>query len=217
MKRYFTLLGLVITLLILLFYIVEYFQLPFLTDPTAWFKQKTPLTASLGVLLLTVDVIIPVPSSIIMTANGAFFGVALGSLLSLLGGLGSALIGFTLGRRCSSLVRRIVSETEWAKAQLLLSRWGTLAVIVTRPIPILAETMAMLAGTSSISCCRMAIASALGLLPPILLYSFSGAMATGLGSPLIAFLTSMAVATAFWWFGRRNFRQNPKLNYKERK
>src|SRR5687767_6727372 len=52
-----------------------------------------------GVLLLGVDVLLPVPSSVVMIGNGVLFGVVAGGLLSVLGGLISSALGYYLGAR----------------------------------------------------------------------------------------------------------------------
>jgi hypothetical protein len=45
-------------------------------------------------------------------------------------------------------LERLVTAEERARANRLLERWGTLAIVVTRPIPLLAETVAIMAGAS---------------------------------------------------------------------
>jgi len=67
-------------------------------------------------------VFIPVPSSVVMIANGALFGVAVGTSLSLLGSLGAAALGFLIGRRSTRLLERLVSPAEKARADELLRR-----------------------------------------------------------------------------------------------
>ena len=46
------------------------------------------------------------------------------------------------------LLSRLVPPEERARANDLLDRWGEMAVVATRPVPILAETVAILAGAS---------------------------------------------------------------------
>jgi hypothetical protein len=76
-----------------------------LTDPAPQLAQDGPAAAAVGVGLLVVDVVLPVPSSAVMVAHGALFGVVLGALLSLLGSVGAAMVGSAWGAavaRCSS-------------------------------------------------------------------------------------------------------------------
>ena len=88
-----------IGVMLLLFGLVEALGIPLLTNPTASLTRLGALAAPLGVALLVADVVLPVPSSLVMVARGAPFGVAVGALLSLVGSLGAGLFGFGLGRR----------------------------------------------------------------------------------------------------------------------
>ena len=187
---------------LLLFVVVEALGVQLLTDPTPWMRHGGVLAAVLGVSLLIADVLLPVPSSLVMVAHGALFGVVIGTLLSLLGSVGAALFGFAIGRRGGRLLERIVTPEERARADKMLARWGTLAVVVTRPVPILAETVAIMTGTSSIGWARMALASFAGSLPPALLYALTGAAYANFQSLVLMFVATLLVAGSFWLIGR---------------
>ena len=58
-----------------MFGIAEALEIPPLIDPSAWLDSRGTLAAGVGVLLLVADIWLPVPASIVMTANGALFGV----------------------------------------------------------------------------------------------------------------------------------------------
>src|SRR6266704_890007 len=150
MKRYLFIMALMMAFFLSLFFIVEALGVPLLTDPTPWMRHGGILAAVLGVGLLIADVLLPVPSSLVMVAHGALFGVVTGTFLSLLGSMGAALFGFAIGRRGGKLLARIVTAEERARADRMLNRWGALAVVVTRPIPLLAETVAIMAGASTL-------------------------------------------------------------------
>jgi len=205
-KRFLTVICLIMTMLLVLFVVTEYSRIEFLTDPTPWLNKNSPGTALLSILLLSADIVIPVPSSIMMTVNGLLFGIWLGTVISLLGGLGAAFTGFCLGRWMTPVVQGWFSQEEWEQAQRFLAAWGSVGIIITRPIPILAETMSIAAGTS-LSCQQVLLSSFLGLLPIALLYSLSGAMATDLITSFAAFVISLAVAGIFWWIGKRYFKE----------
>jgi len=128
--------------------------------------------------------------------------VLIGTLLSLLGSVGAALFGFAIGRRGGRLLERIVTPEERARADKMLARWGTLAVLVTRPVPILAETVAIMTGTSTIGWARMALASFAGSLPPALLYALTGAAYANFQSVVLMFAATLLVAGFFWFIGR---------------
>ena len=202
MKRYLLLMAALMAFFIILFFIVEAFNVPLLSDPTPWMKHGGVLAASLGVGLLIADVLLPVPSSLVMVAHGALFGVVVGTLLSLLGSVGAALFGFAIGRRGGRLLARVVSPEERARADYLLGRWGSLAIVVTRPVPVLAETVAIIAGASSMSWGRVALASLVGSLPPALLYALTGAAVANFQSVALMFGVVLMVTGLFWLIGR---------------
>lgn len=167
-------LGLV-ALLLVIFAITEWLQIPILTDPTPWLSRGRPLAGGISVGLLVADVLIPVPSSLLMIANGALFGLWGGAALSMAGGMGAALAGWAIGRRGGALLARALSPAEEARAQRLIQRWGVLAVVITRPVPVLAETVAMMAGALGMSWPRVALGAAAGLLPVVMIYAWIGA------------------------------------------
>lgn len=203
MKRYLLMMGVVMAFFLLLFLAVEALGVPLLADPTPWMKQGGGLAAAvLGMGLLVADVVLPVPSSLVMVAHGALFGVVGGTLLSLAGSLGAALFGFLVGRRGGRLLERIVTRKERAQADSLLQRWGALAIIVTRPVPLLAETVTMMAGASSMGWGRAAVAALAGSLPPALLYALSGAAVVKFRNPALVFGVVLLVAGFIWMTGR---------------
>lgn len=203
MKRHMIIMGVMIASFMLLFILAEALGLPLLTDPMPWMGRGGVLAASLGVGLLVADVLLPVPSSLVMVAHGALFGVAVGTMLSLAGSVGAALFGFAIGRRGGRVMERLVTPAERERADRLLKRWGALAIIVTRPVPLLAETVAIMAGTSpSLGWWSVTGAALAGSLPPALLYAITGASVANLQNTTLVFGLVILIAAAFWVFGR---------------
>lgn len=195
--------GVLLVTFLVLLGVTEALRVPLLTDPAPWLSGGGAVAAGVGVGLLVVDVLLPVPSSLVMLAHGARFGVAAGTLLSLAGSTGAALLGFAVGRRGTGILERVTTTEERERADRLLQRWGTLAVIVSRPVPMLAETIVIVAGTSSLGWRRVAAAAVAGSLPPALLYAVTGAAVADLRSRVLVFAGVSAVAAAAWAIGRR--------------
>jgi len=193
----------IMSLFLGLFFAVEALGISPLTDPSPYLAAPGLMAASVGVGLLLIDVLLPVPSSVVMVAHGALFGVVSGTALSLLGSVGAAAIAFAIGRRGGPLLTRLVGPDERAKADGLFRRYGGLAVLVSRPLPLLAETVALLAGTSTMRWRTLLVSSALGALPPSLLYALTGATAAGLDHMLLIFGVVLLVAGATWVLGRK--------------
>jgi uncharacterized membrane protein YdjX (TVP38/TMEM64 family) len=203
MRSYWILLGVMSGIFLALFGLFETLDVPILTDPGPWLSESGRWgAAAIGFALLVLDVFLPVPSSLIMVANGALFGIAGGTLLSMAGGMAAAAVGFAVGRGGSASLQRFVPEDERRRADTLLREWGDLAVVVTRPVPILAESVAILAGTSPLTWRRFLVAAAAGNLPPALLYALTGATAAHLDSIFLMFGLVMLVAALVWFGGR---------------
>ena len=201
MKRYLLIAATLIVFFTILFVIVEALHVPLLSDPTPWMKHGGVVAACVGVGLLIADVLLPVPSSLVMVAHGALFGVLWGTTLSLIGSVGAAIFGFAIGRRGGRLMERIVTPAERERAGDILARWGTLAVIVTRPVPLLAETVAIMAGATTMTWRSLVLASFAGSLPPALLYALTGAAVADLQNTALMFGVVLLVAGVFWLAG----------------
>src|SRR5215207_7394508 len=194
MKSYAVVAGLVFAAFFVLFLLSEVASAPLLTDPSPWLHEANLLTALMGVGLLVVDAVLPVPASLVMIAFGAVFGAMLGTLLAAIGTMGGTLVGFALGRRGGGLLDRHVSARERQRANHLLDRWGALAIVLTRPVPLLAETTAVLAGASSLGWERATVAALAGALPTAGIYALTGAAVFRLGSGALVFVAVLAVA-----------------------
>jgi uncharacterized membrane protein YdjX (TVP38/TMEM64 family) len=205
-RRYLMVAGIIAAFVLISFIIVEALGIPLLVDPTDQFEGGGIAAAMLGVGLLFVDVFIPVPSSIVMTAQGALFGFLGGTVLGLIGSVGATLIGFAVGRRSSGLINRYTGVDEQAQSASLLTRYGPLAIIVTRPLPILAETTAIMAGATSMTGRQVLTGALIGCLPAAALYSAAGSFASSVATGLLVIPLVLLLAGMFWvggWYVER--------------
>ncbi len=202
MKAYSILFFVLLCFFLLSFLLVEQLHIPLLSDPSAVLNRGGLMAALVGTGLLIGDIILPVPSSLIMIANGALFGLVLGAVLSLVGGLGASLFGFWMGRRSTRLMQRFVDDHARRQADRLMQRWGMIAIIITRPIPLLAETVSIVAGGTSLRWRAMVGASVLGVAPGAAIYAATGVYAVTLESTVLSFAVVMAVALVFWLAGK---------------
>ena len=204
MKRYWILTGVMLAFFLATFGIMTAFHVRFLEDPTQWLSHRSGAIAALaGVTLLVADVFLPVPSSVVMIVHGALFGIAMGTALSLVGSVGATLFGFWVGRRGGPTLEKLVSSEEKRRADALLAKWGALAILVTRPLPLMAETTAILAGASPMGWGKAALAGFLGCVPMCLLYALTGALSKSIGSDLLMFAVVILIAGIFWFVGKK--------------
>jgi len=152
-----------------------------------------PLALLVGGLLAS-DVLLPVPSSLVGTASGALFGWALGAAIAWAGMTAGCAVAWWLGRTASRAgLRRFVGEGEIGRAQALAERFGAAALIVSRPVPVLAEASVLLAGACGLPLRSMLLLTALSNAGISLAYAVLGALAGGSGSFLLVFAAAVIV------------------------
>ena len=202
MTRWWTLAATIALVLLLLFAAISAAGVGVLADPTPLLSGARWAAALAGVTLLVADVVLPIPASLVMIAHGTLFGTLGGALLSVIGSVASALVAFAVGRAGTPAIRRIVTESEHERASKLLGRWGVVAIAATRPVPILAETVAILAGSSHLRWYQAAIAAAVGSIIPAAAYAWAGAHATGIVNHALVFAGVIIATSALWLVGR---------------
>lgn len=113
------------------------------------------------VLLLASDVLLPVPSSLVSTAAGAALGWTAGTAASTAGMTAGAMIAYGLGRAAGRpFITRWVGAAEMARFDRLFSRVGAWAIVLARPVPVLAESSAFLLGSNAYPVKRFVLLSA---------------------------------------------------------
>ncbi|MEQ1893989.1 MAG: VTT domain-containing protein [Planctomycetota bacterium] len=173
------------------------------SQPPGVLERGGWIGASVGVALLALDVVAPVPASIVMVVLGKLYGFGAGAALSLAGSVLSALLAWLLGRRGEHLLARWMSPAELRSADAWLARHGAFALAVTRPVPILAETFALLAGARAMPLGRVLVAATLGILPAALLYAWAGSAGRDVIEDALLFGLTLVIAGALWLAGRR--------------
>lgn len=202
MRRYWMLLGGFVLLFTALLGVAAALGLP-VDDAQPWMGRGGAAAGAVGVGLLIADVALPVPSSGVMLLHGALFGLWVGAALSLVGSIGAAAVGFGLGRAGTKWIRRFVTPAEHDRAGRMLQRWGALAIVASRPVPMLAETMMILAGASPMPWGRAMLAALAGSIPAALAYAAAGAAAASLSAATAVFGGVVLIGALFWLFGRR--------------
>lgn len=153
------------------------------------------LAADLGALgmglivaaLLALDLVLPVPSSLVATSAGYLLGPVWGSVATWIGLSLGAAAGYGLGRYAEPLALRIVGPAALARARELSARHGLWIVVVCRPVPVLAEATAVLAGINRLEPWAFALQVGASNLGIALAYAWIGGAAPG-GAPLLRVL-----------------------------
>lgn len=172
----------------------------------AWMSDAGAVGAATVVGLLVADVFLPIPSSVVMVLSGAAFGVWWGALLAFAGSIGGEWLGFELARRYGTgwASRLVGDEDEIRRLDAALRTHGAAAVAVTRALPVVMETMSVVAGLSTMSRRAFLVASAIGTAPIVVIYAYAGAMSRDTGSLVPAVVIIVAVAASGWvWYRAR--------------
>jgi uncharacterized membrane protein YdjX (TVP38/TMEM64 family) len=212
MKRMLMLIGSV-ALAIILSKIVMERVLGIQLEPlvTRWMAGAGTGSALVMIALLGADLFLPIPSSLVMVLSGAAFGVLWGSLLSLAGSIGGEWLGFELVRRYRQrAAKKIVSDEELERLARVFERHGMSVVVVTRALPVVMETMSVVAGLSKMSRSSFLLASLIGTAPIVVIYAYAGAVSRQTGSLLPAVIMLIAVAGLGWIIYRSRIEEEPR-------
>jgi uncharacterized membrane protein YdjX (TVP38/TMEM64 family) len=99
------------------------------------------------ILVLASDILLPVPSSAVLTFAGAKLGLITGTLAGALGLTASCLLGYWLGSRFGMpLVKRLTSTQQFNAARRQIDRRGPWMLLVSRALPVVAEACVLVAG-----------------------------------------------------------------------
>jgi uncharacterized membrane protein YdjX (TVP38/TMEM64 family) len=184
----------------------------FATQLERWQSSPPPPStlAAMVVGILAVDVVLPVPSGPITTLAASHLGAALGTAASTLGMTIGATIAFALAKGMtwkSFRPREADGEPVSAEAVEACRDHGLWLLVITRPLPIMAEAAVLLVGSLQMPWRTF--------LPPVIVsnlvisatYSLLGQQASAHGWLPLAVCTSMALPLAIAIACRRHLRR----------
>ncbi len=127
--------------------------------------------AVIVVLALTLDVLLPVPASLVSVAASVMIGGTVGAIALFTGLMCGSLFGYFVGRYArNSLLNRLLGPDARARLTLLSGGRGAIALLLARPMPVLAEASVILAGLERYPIVRFVQISLLANLGVTLLY-----------------------------------------------
>lgn len=151
-------------------------------------NDRPLLTGAVLSLMLASDILAPIPSSMVSTAAGFVLGFVPGMLASLLGMTVSCVIGFVVGLRWGRpAALRFVGEQDLQGLENLSDRFGDWAIVIARPVPMLAEASILFAGISHMPWSRFLLMTTLSNLGVSAVYAAVGAFSANVNSFLLAF------------------------------
>jgi uncharacterized membrane protein YdjX (TVP38/TMEM64 family) len=154
-----------------------------------------PTVAALALGLLTVDVLLPVPSSLVATAAGHVLGFAPAAAVVWAGLTLSCVLGHGLGRWLGAPgVRRLVDAAEVERtAQRLQRPRGLLLLAASRAVPVASEVTVLVAGSLRLPWPWFLAVTGLANAGLAVVYAAAGAMSALPGHGLLAVLAGVAL------------------------
>jgi uncharacterized membrane protein YdjX (TVP38/TMEM64 family) len=161
-------------------------------------SQHPAQTACILGGLLAIDIVAPIPSSLISTTCGMTLGFTPGMLVSFAGMTVSCAFGLALGYWAAPLARRLIGPRE----SELLAGWhvrrGPWLLAMTRPVPVLAEASVLFAGLARLPPRQSIPALLLANLGVSAVYAACGSWAATANSFAWAFLAALALPGIAW-------------------
>jgi len=188
-----------LVLVVLLFILVPY--LLFATQLETWTESfleaaqdRTALIAIFLGGLLALDIVLPIPNSLVSTAAGFLLGFVPGTLVAWIGNTISCIIGYWLGLRFGRPVaNKMVGADEVERLEKAAGRVGDWVIIICRAVPVMGEASVLFAGMSQMSWGRFLLLVSLANLGMSAIYAAVGAFAASVNTFLLAFLGAILV------------------------
>jgi len=196
--RWTILVGILAVFLAVPFYFLES---PLNSSLSALSSAELPsaVTALAIVGALALDVFLPVPSSLVSTMSGVLFGFFWGTLFCWIGMSLGCLVGYWFGATGGTQIARVIAgENELSKVRAVVAGVGLTTVVVTRPIPVLAEAVTIAAGTVGYPIRKFMLAAGLANLGVSMVYAAIGNFAFEANSFALAFAGAIGVPAAGW-------------------
>jgi len=156
------------------------------------------------IAFLLADIVLPVPSSFVLSTTGYLLGAGVGAAVCFVGLSCASLAGYALGRYAGGpLTQRIVGRAQLERFAELSRRHGDLLLVAFRAMPVLAEATTILAGISRLPPLRFMIVVSVGNAVVALVYAGIGAVSANQSSFLFASIASIVLPVLIVWSLRR--------------
>ena len=149
-------------------------------------------------LMVFQSVAAPLPGFLITFANTAIFGWWKGALLSWSGAMAGAFLCFMIARIAGrDLVEKLTVKLAMGSINVYFEKYGKYTVLICRLIPFISfDFVSYAAGLTAMGIVPFFIATGIGQLPTILVYSYVGGILTGRVEKVVtAILLSFAFST----------------------
>ena len=159
------------------------------------FDHSNAWLVAIGLMLS--DLFLPIPASAIMSAIGSKYGLINAFFINTGGLLMAGLTAYFLAKFFSNKrARFICSEQELDEYSHFFNKWGGLAIIASRALPILPEVTSLMAGFTKMNFKKYFSSLLLGSAAVSLLYSWIGSSSEN--EPLWGIAIAVAIPLILW-------------------
>jgi uncharacterized membrane protein YdjX (TVP38/TMEM64 family) len=168
----------------------------------AWMEQYGRWAWLAGIALLVADIVLPIPSTVVMSAIGWMYGWWWGGLICTAGSMLSGIIAYVMCRILGRPAAKwIAGEDGLTRGEELFAKGGGWLVALSRWTPVLPEAVACLAGIVRMPWQTFLGALACGSVP--LGFAFAAIGHVGQENPALALVLSGAVPVLLWLIAGR--------------
>ena len=136
-------------------------------------------------------------------------GIAVGTACAWLGMTAGSLLGWWLGRTAAAASLAGLADGDRERLMRQQRRYGPLAVVLTRPLPLVAEAAAIMAGAAGMGWREFLLAAGGGNLAIALVWTIAGVLGREADSLQWVLVASLAVPVAITWLVVRRNLQTP--------
>lgn len=139
-------------------------------------------------------IIAPIPGNVITITNGLVFGPFLGSLLSWISILIGSSVCFLISKTLGKPFATRIAGNGLERAERFFKRYGLHAVFVVRIMPLVPfDGVSYAAGLVGVPFSKFIAATALGIIPSVIVYSYIGSIAVAAYSWILVSLLGLAL------------------------
>jgi uncharacterized membrane protein YdjX (TVP38/TMEM64 family) len=148
-----------------------------------------------ALLMVAQSTILPLPGNVVAVTNGLVFGPLYGALLSWVTTLVGASICFLLSRRLGKPFAHRIVGGSLDRAESFFKKYGLHTMFAVRIVPFMPfDAISYVAGLVGVSYPMFLLATAVGIIPSILIYSYLGSIVVSPYWYIVICLATAAIA-----------------------
>lgn len=180
-----------------------------------WLQEYGQWAWLAGTFLLILDIILPIPGTLVMAGLGYVYGTIAGGIIAGLGSFISGAVGYWICRSFGEKgAKRILGEKDFEKGARTFVKVGGWLVVLSRWLPVFPEVISCMAGLNRMPKVKFHLALLASALPMGFVFAYIGH--AGEDNPTTAIILSAAIPPLIWLvltpvFKKKGEHLNPKL------